>query len=193
MTIMNRKEFVRDCAAAACAAAGLCCGGKTAKASAMETAARGCDPKEFEDVRNRADAARLRFSRLIEVLDSHLPQQDRKQILHALGGKCADTYRADLIDRYKGNIQGFLEEGRRHWMAEAEYDEAKGTIRIVDRGPSCTCPMVKVGETPGSFCDCTLGWQEEAYSEILGRPVKAELEESILRGGKRCVYRISVI
>jgi hypothetical protein len=46
--------------------------------------------------------------------------------------------------------------------------------------------------TPGSFCDCTLGWQEEAYSEILGRPVKAELEESILRGGKRCVYRMTI-
>jgi hypothetical protein len=48
------------------------------------------------------------------------------------------------------------------------------------------------GMTPGSFCDCTLGWQEEAYSEILGRPVKAELEESILRGGKRCVYRMTI-
>ena len=100
---------------------------------------------------------------------------------------------ADLIDRYKGNIHGFLEEGRRLWMAEADYDEAKGTIRIVDKGPSCSCPMVKVGMTPGSFCDCTLGWQEEAYSEILGRPVKAELEESILRGGKRCVYRINIL
>ena len=114
-------------------------------------------------------------------------------MLRALGGKCADTFRSELIDRYKGNIKGFLEEGSRNWMAEADYDEVKGTIRIVDKGPSCTCSMVTVGVTRGSFCDCTLGWQEEAYSEILGRPVKAELEESILRGGKRCVYRMQVI
>jgi predicted ArsR family transcriptional regulator len=139
------------------------------------------------------DAAGLRFSRLIEILETRLPEPERRQIFHALGGKCADTYRAALIDKYKGDIQGFLEEGRRNWMAEATYDEAKGTIRIVDKGPSCSCPMVKVGSTSGSFCDCTLGWQEQTYSEILNRPVKAELEESILRGGKRCVYRITVV
>jgi hypothetical protein len=189
---MNRKEFLRDCAAAACAA-GLCCAGRAPEVKALETESHGCDPKELDDIRNRADAAHLRFSKLIEILDERLPEGERKQILHTLGGKCADTYRSELIDRFRGNIRGFLEEGRRHWMAEAVYDETKGTIRIVDKGPSCTCPMVKVGVTPGSFCDCTLGWQEEAYSEILGRPVKAELEESILRGGKRCVYRITVV
>ncbi len=190
---MNRKEFVKDCAAATCAAAGLCCSGAAVKMQAAETSSLACNPKELEDTRNRADAARLRFSKLVEIMETRLPQQERVQLLRALGGKCADTYRADLLDRFKGNIHGFLEEGRRHWMAEANYDELKGTIRIVDRGPSCTCPMVTVGETPGSFCDCTLGWQEEAYSTILGRPVKAELEESILRGGKRCVYKIRVI
>lgn len=189
---MNRKEFVRDCAAAICAAS-FCCAGKTAEATTLEATPTACDPKQLEEIRSRADAARLRFSKLIEILDARLPEPERKQILHALGGKCADTYRADLIDRYKGDIKGFLEEGRRNWMAEADYDEGKGTIRIVDKGPSCSCPMVKVGSTPGSFCDCTLGWQEETYAEILGRPVKAELEESILRGGKRCVYRIRVV
>jgi len=158
-----------------------------------DDALQACDPKELTAVTDKAEAARLRFSKLIEIIETKLPEGERKQILHTLGGKCADTYRAALIDRYKGNIQGFLEEGRRNWMAEAVYDEAKGTIRIVDKGPSCSCPMVKVGTTPGSFCDCTLGWQEQTYSEILGRPVKAELEESILRGGKRCVYRIKIV
>jgi hypothetical protein len=189
---MDRKEFVRDCAAAICAV-GLCCAGKAAEAKTVETLPATCDPKKVEEFRNRADAAGLRFSKLIEILETRLPEPERKQILHGLGGKCADTYRADLIDRYKGDIEGFLQEGRRKWMAEAEYDEANGTLRIVDKGPSCSCPMVKVGTIPGSFCDCTLGWQEQTYAEILGKPVKAELEESILRGGKRCVYRIRVL
>jgi hypothetical protein len=51
---------------------------------------------------------------------------------------------------------------------------------------------VKPGVTPPDFCNCTLGWQKEAYSAILGRPVEAELEESILRGGSRCVFRIRI-
>jgi len=190
--MMSRKEFVRDCVAAV-GVAGFCCAGKAHEAVAVAVASQTCDPQELGDVNNRAEAARLRFSKLVQILEARLPERERKQVLHELGGKCADTYRTELIDQYKGNIRGFLEEGRRLWMAEADYDEAKGTIRIVDKGPSCSCPMVKVGATPGSFCDCTLGWQEEAYSVILGQPVKAELEESILRGGKRCVYRIRLV
>jgi hypothetical protein len=190
--MINRKDFVRNCVAAVCAT-GLCSEVRKSEAQASEDTSRSCDPKEFANVRDKADAARLRFSKLIEILETRLPEDERKETLHALGARCADTYKAALIDRYKGNIKGFLEEGRRNWMAEAEYDEAKGTIRIVDKGPGCSCPMVKEGVTPPSFCDCTLGWQVEAYSEILGRPVTAELEESILRCGKKCVYRIRVI
>jgi hypothetical protein len=190
--MINRKDFMKNCVAAVCAA-GICSQTKTTDAQVSDDAPHFCDPKEYANVRDRADAARLRFSKLVEILETRLPGNERKQTLHALGAKCADTFKATLIDRYKGNLKGFLEEGRRLWMAEAEYDEAEGTIRIVDKGPSCSCPMVKVGVTPPSFCDCTLGWQVETYSAILGRPVTAELEESILRGGKKCVYRIRVI
>lgn len=189
--MINRKEFLKSCAVAACVT-GACCGVKI-EAQDSKDANSACDPKELADTQSRSDAGRLRFSKLIEVIEAKLPEQERKQILHTLGGKCADTYRASLINRYKGDIRGFLAEGRRNWMAEATYDEAKGSIRIVDKGPHCSCPMVKEGVTPPSFCDCTLGWQEATYSEILGRPVKAELEESILRGGKHCIFRITVI
>jgi len=189
--MINRKDFVRSCAAAICGA-GVCCGGEVSAAQVVDHS-DGCDPKQFSEVRDRADAARFRFSKLIEIIEARLPEEDRKQILHTLGRKCADAFRSSLIDHFRGDIEGFLAEGRRNWMSEATYDKSKGTIRIVDKGPSCSCPMVKVGTTPASFCDCTLGWQEEAYSEILGRQVKAELEESILRGGARCVYRITIV
>ena len=186
----TRKEFLKDCAFVACAA-GRCCSAKASHASAQDQS-QPCSSKELSDTRNRAEAARLRFSKLVEIIETRLPEQERKQMLHALGGKCADTYPGALLDRYKGNIQGFLEEGRHNWMAEAVYDEANGTIRVVDKGPGCSCAMVKEGVTPPSFCDCTLGWQEAAYSTILGRPVRARLEESVLRGGKKCIYRIKV-
>ena len=183
--MMTRKEFMKSCAVAC----GTClCGAEAARAAEEP----GCDA-ELTTIKNRTDAAQLRFARLIETIEKSMTEAERKHLLHALGTKCSDTYRPALIDRYVGNLKGFLEEGRREWMAEAHYDEAAGTIRVVDKGPSCTCPMVKVGETPGSFCDCTLGWQEATYSRIVGRPVKAELEESILRGGKRCVYRMTIL
>lgn len=188
--MLNRKDFVKCCAAAC--AAGLGCAGAARKAHAAGESA-ACNPTELVNLKNRSDAAQFRFARLIETLEKRIPAEERSQLLHALGTRCSDTYRPALIDRYQGNLKGFLEEGLRQWMAEAHYDEAAGTIRVVDKGPSCSCPMVKVGETPGSFCDCTLGWQEATYSRIVGKPVKAELEESILRGGKRCVYRMKIL
>ena len=107
---MNRKEFVRDCAAAVCAA-GFCCAGKTAEATTADSAIQACDPKQFRDIANRVDAARLRFSRLIEILETRLPEQERRQVFHALGGKCADTYRAALIDRYIALLFRLWEHG----------------------------------------------------------------------------------
>ncbi len=98
-----------------------------------------------------------------------------------------------LANKYKGDVEGFLAELRGQWVEKAEYDAAKGTIRIVDRSRACSCPLVKQGLTPADFCDCSLGWQKEVYSVVAGRPVEATIEESLLRGGKRCVFRISIL
>jgi predicted ArsR family transcriptional regulator len=191
--MVTRKEFGRSCAACA---AGLCASvsqSEQSKDSPQTRDPKACDPKELQAVQTRVDAARDRFSKLIEEIDSSLPEKQRKELLHRLGGRCADAYRSQLLDRYKGDIHGFLQEGLRTWMKEAHYDEAKGLIRVVDRSATCSCPMVREGKTPPTFCDCTLGWQEAAYSAVLGIPVKAELKESILRGDKRCVFEIRVI
>lgn len=182
--MLDRKDFLKKCALAMCAP-GLCA--TTAEASD----AKACDPKQLEAASRKINDAQVRFARLIEQIEHGLPEEDGKRLLNAMGRQCATMYRPDLIDRFKGDIHGFLQQGLRIWMAEAHYDEAAGTLRIVDK-PNCTCPLAKQGTTPGKFCECSLGWQEEAYSVILGRPVEAELEESILRGGKRCVFRMTV-
>lgn len=187
--MITRKEFFTGCAAACTAGLGCSLGHAQGLGSAQPT----CDPEEAKRLKGRADAARERFAHLINEMENWVREPERKQLLHALGGWCAYTYQAELINQYKGNIRGFLEAGLRLWMAEVHYDEAAGTIRVADKFTTCSCPLVKEGVTPPSFCDCTLGWQEAAYSTILGRPVKAELKESILRGDKRCSYEIRIV
>lgn len=188
---MDRKEFLKHCTAVFCTGS-LCCIGGSAQTKTTEAQGETCDPKQLNAVKGKLDAGQLRFARLVEQIEQQMPGPERRHLFNTLGHQCALTYRTSLIDQYKGDLPGFLKKGLSLWMAEAAYDEAAGTIRIVDKSPTCTCPLVKEGTTPPSFCDCTLGWQEEAYSAILGRPVHAELEESILRGGKRCVFRIKV-
>ncbi len=189
---MNRKEFVKSCTVALCTT-GLCCIGSGSKAEATEQPAEACNPNQLKDAKGKMDAGQFRFAKLVEEIDKTLDEQARKRLFNGLGRQCAATFRPTLIDQYKGDLPGFLKKGLSLWMAEATYNEAAGTIRIIDKSPTCTCPLVKEGATPPSFCDCTLGWQEEAYSTILGRPVHAELEESILRGGKRCIFLIKAV
>lgn len=190
--MITRKEFVKNCAVALCASS-LCRSSQASEKNPADEQTGACKPEALTVLNQKLDAGHVRFAKLVEGIENKLDEADRKRLFNGLGRQCAATYGPSLIDRYKGNIRGFLEEGRRLWMAEAEFNEAEGTIRVIDKSPTCSCPLVKEGATPPSFCDCTLGWQEAAYSTILGKPVRAELEESILRGGKRCIYRIRVI
>lgn len=63
-------------------------------------------------------------------------------------------------------------------------------LRVIGRIPRCVCPPVKTGRTPVDFCSCTTGWNQFAFSTVLGKPVTVELEESVLRGSTRCTHRI---
>jgi hypothetical protein len=118
----------------------------------------------------------------------------RKRILDNLGRECAWQFRERTFAKYKGDIHGFLKsiQGPEGWVEKVEYDEQAGTIRIFDRSPICTCPLVKEGLTSVEQCDCSLGWQRETYSAILGRPVDAVVEKS--SAGRRGLrFRIDLV
>lgn len=176
---MQRKEFL----AAAAATFGTClCGGALWAESPSPAPAESPDARELQQ---KVAFMQKRLARLVAALDA----PTRERVLETMGRECAKEF-AHLTERFRGKPQEFLEEGRRQWMKEASYDAATGTVRVVDRSPHCTCPFVQPGLTPADFCACTLGWQKEAYSTILGEPVDAELESSVLRGGSCCAFRI---
>ena len=182
---MTRNDFMK------CCTAGMCSCGAVAFLPQQAALAQSTNP-EVDGLKSRLDSVQKRFARLVQILDENVEAPVLKKVWENLGRDHAREYRP-LTDKYRGNLEGFLNEIRGQWVEKAEYDAAKGTIRIVDKSPTCTCPLVRQNLTPPSFCDCTLGWQKEAYSAVTGRPVEASLEESILRGGKRCVFRIQIL
>jgi predicted hydrocarbon binding protein len=167
---MTRNDFLRTCAV------GVCC----------------CASRSAAQPESKPTGAQVRFAKLLEILNHELDPAAKKRVFQALGRACAGEYK-ELTDKYRNNLRGFLDLGRKEWMESAEYDETAGTIRVVDRSRNCSCPLVAKSLTPGDFCECTLGWQKAAYAAITGRPVEAELEESVLRGGSRCVFRIRIL
>ena len=188
MAEMTRSEFVKCCALGACSCS-------LVALSATETGVGQPANSEVDVLKAEREAIRIRYAKLLGILDEEVDQPTRKRIFERLGRACADQFRATTYDKYKNDIRGFLAmiQGPTRWVEKAEYNEKTGTIRIIDRSKSCTCPLVKKGLTQSDQCDCTLGWQKQTYSAILGKPVEAELEESILRGSSRCVYRIQIV
>jgi len=157
----------------------------------LEAAGAQSESTEVSALKGKIDACQVRFAKLVGILNQNLDPAARKKIFESLGRECARQYR-EMTAKYTNDLKGYLAMAQTQWVEKAEFDEKAGTLRIIDKGPGCSCPLVKTGMTPPEFCDCTLGWQKEAYSAMLGRPVEAELEESILRGGRRCIFRIRI-
>jgi hypothetical protein len=56
---------------------------------------------------------------------------------------------------------------------------------------TCFCPFYGANG-PGIACNCSLGWQQHTWETFFRKKVTVDLKESVLRGGKRCVFEIHV-
>ncbi len=187
---MKRNDFVKTCA-------GVCGCGVLGFLAPLSASAEGREgqtttvPADDSQLKRQIDGAQERFAKLLSIMAEDLDGAVRLKILRSLGRECAQDYSA-LFQKHRGDLKGFLAKIRTAWVERTEYDEKNGILRVIGKPSPCSCPLVKAGRTPGEFCDCTLGWQEAAFSSVLGKPVAVEIEESVLRGGSRCSFRIAV-
>jgi predicted hydrocarbon binding protein len=183
---MQRKEFIKAaCTLGVCSCAGM---GLWAEDSAAPAQNASTD---VEQLKGKLDFIQKRFAKLVGILHASVDEATRKKIFESLGRECAREFKGQTA-AFQGTPRGFVEQVQKWWVEKAEYDEAAGTLRITDKQRHCSCPFVNEQLMSPEFCDCTLGWQKETYTMIFGKPVDVDLEESILRGGKRCIYRIRV-
>jgi predicted hydrocarbon binding protein len=188
---MKRNDFMKKCAAGVCG-----CGvlgflaplSSPAASGEGQTAAAQADNSQLKQ---ELDGSRERFAKLVSIMGEDLDAATRDKILARLGRECAQDY-SSLLQKYRGDLPGFLAKIKTAWVEKAEYDETTGILRIIGKPSPCACPLVKAGRTPADFCNCTIGWQQEAFSTVIGKPVTAEIEEAVLRGGTRCSFRITV-
>jgi hypothetical protein len=133
-----------------------------------------------------------RYAKLFEILSVKLTNEELTETLHQLGAYCAST--GQLIQKHRGDIDGFIQEFKELAGDDITYDREEGliTIKGKDRG-ECYCPMIDKKLVSEKICDCSLGWQEYTYENLLGKKVKAELKESIVLGSTRCSFQIRVL
>ncbi len=181
---MKRKEFI----ASACTL-GICSCAVLSGGTLLTAASAAADEKEDW----RLEFMRTRFAKLVEILDSAVGGETKKNILENMGRACARENSA-FYAKYKNDPEGYLDEVKQKWAERTEYDKEAKTVRIVGKKTEkCFCPFVDHSITPKDFCSCSSGYFKETFETILGKPVEAVIEESILHGGERCSHVAKIL
>ena len=85
----------------------------------------------------------------------------------------------------------YVEFLNNHIPAPAKFVEEKDGIVLHLGKKQCDCPMYPEVSNP-ELCNCTNGSNIATWSEFFGKPVKIDIIESHLRGGKDCVLKIYI-
>jgi effector-binding domain-containing protein len=72
------------------------------------------------------------------------------------------------------------------------YESAKDDAER--RKAYCFCPLVRNhledGGMPVTFCYCGAGWYRQQWEGAIGKPVRVEIVESLLKGDDRCTFAV---
>ena len=180
---MNRKEFLEHCAGGICACA---------VAGSIAPAGAAAEPAKPEDWRLRF--VKRRYARLLEILGRRMSGGELQETLTELGTCCA-AFGDETTIKFRGNLEGFRDMVRKGVSGDLiTYDLDHGLI-TTDSGErsDCFCPLLSAAEhSSPAACACSLGWQKHTWETLLQKPVTVTLKESVLRGGRRCVFEIHV-
>lgn len=204
MHTMNRKKFLSSfgkwsaCSCFCAAAGGL------DRVWAQETAESATsNPSESRAVK-RVEFAENWLRRFFGVLDRTLDEETRKKIMMTNGKICyqewikstgrerktltleqlsswaKDNAKDDSI-RVEGNVIYF------------QFTSAAETGQPAPEG-GCLCPLVesKPAGLSSTYCLCSVGYVKEMYDQLLQKSVDVELVDSVLKGGKRCKFKITL-
>ena len=188
---MKRNEFLKACASGVCGCGLLGLLAPVAARAEEKQSPATALPAECEQTKQQLDGARERFAILVTAMGEQLDDATRQKLLQQMGRECAKPW-TPFFEKHRGDLQGFLVKAKTAWLERADFDEKTGVLRVAGKPGPCSCPLTKVGRTPADFCRCSTGWNEAAFSTVVGKPVRIELEESVLRGDPRCSFRITI-
>ena len=188
--IMDRKTFFKEaCKMGLCTCTGLALLFNDSKAEEAEEK----KPEEPSPQQKQITTMQTRFANLISIMDEKMADEDKEALLIALGNACADQS-VGYYSAFAGDPEGFVAKVQESWAESAEYNKEEKTVVVRGKKQDkCGCAMVDNDQTPKSFCNCSRGWMETAFGVVMGTPVKATIQESVLQGGERCTFLIKAV
>jgi len=182
---MDRKEFLNKiCVAGVCA-----CSGSLVFAQENNS---NVENKTVPQEDWRIGFSRSRYTKLMEILQSKLSKDEFNAIIRELGSDCSASI--SFIKTYQSDLDGYIKELKRRWNEDATYDKEKGIITVASQERTeCFCPLIDTAKVSDAVCNCSLGWQKQTFETVLQKKVAVEIKESIIRGGKRCIFEIKIL
>ncbi len=145
------------------------------------------------------DFAQTYIKRFMDVMDAQLTPEQRAALMEANGRAC---YRGSHQRKFPGSPDEYVAMLREKFGPEMIRKEGNKIYFRYISNPAglrtddgyCLCPLVEKGPVglSGTYCNCSVGYVGEMFSQIAGKPVKIELTESVKRGGKACRFVITV-
>jgi len=200
---LKRKDFLATLGKAGACMCAAAAGMRTAVAG--QAAASKPGDKTVERAAKRMEFGDGWVRRFFEAVDKTLDETSRERLMAANGKSCYAAYAGppkkqpapDAVEKFmawireQGKDKGYAIDGK------AIAFEFAGSAETGQASPEgiCLCPMVeaqKAGSFSPTYCLCSVGYVKEMHERMLGRPVSVELVDAVLRGGKRCKFRLTI-
>jgi hypothetical protein len=134
--------------------------------------------------------ARYQVAKMVGFMAAGTTAPACADIIERTGRECARL--GGLAAKFKGDPDGYFAAARKAWGTDFQWNKEKGIVTVAVAEGECGCPLVDSKRTPPFWCNCSVGYQEESFDTVFGRPVQASLKESKLGGSKRCVFEIAL-
>ena len=180
---MNRKTFIKNmCATGICACAG------SAVLALRELNAQTSQEKEDW----RVGFGKTRYTHLLKIIQEKVSPEAFEELIEEQGRFCSGQ--SGTIKKFQGDLEGYLKMLKESWHEDSVYDKENGIITVASEDRTeCFCPMIDTHKVSDAVCNCSLGWQKQTYETVLGKQVDVKIKESLIRGGKKCIFEVKIL
>jgi hypothetical protein len=141
----------------------------------------------------------------IERLDDLVDEEKKIEIMNSCGYNCSLEYQEVIQsakERYErhSSLDEFLEAEQANPFPGMRMRREGDILNILYEPSSfetpmrCYCNIMRKlpseAQVSLTYCRCSEGFIKSYWEEILGRPVRVEILESVLSGGKACRFAV---
>lgn len=138
----------------------------------------------------RLGFVRYQVAKMVGFLATDTTADVAAGILEKTGRECARL--GQLPGKFKGDPEGYIAAIKKLWGTDAVWNKEKSIVTVTVAEGECGCPLVDSKRTPALWCNCSVGYQKEAFETIFERPTKVSLKASKLSGSKRCIFEVTL-